>query len=135
MTLSTSDKRLLLRDVCRYWLTALACAGAGAVYETLSHGVFSPFMALLFLPPLACGVPALLLALTGRGPMPSAGARRAWALGCATLTAGSALRGVFDIYGTRVPLTAAYWAAGGILLAGAAASLLRAHRAAPHSRR
>jgi len=87
----------------------------------------------LFLVPLLAGaVPALLL-LSRRAKIP-ARCRSLWGPGVATLTVGSCLRGVFDIYGTTAPLVGVYWLAGGALLLAAALSGLRGVRNAGDGR-
>lgn len=85
----------------------------GAIYEYFSFGVYSPFMVFAFAFPLLGGtLPALVISLL---PMKSApGTSAAWLYRCgiATLTIGSVIRGVLDIYGTTNQLTQWYWHAG-----------------------
>jgi len=131
--LSTSRKRgAHARSPRGYVVASLACAAFAAVYEHFSHGVYSVFMVGRFAWPLVLGaVPALLAGLRGARVPPAA--RRAWALGVATLTAGSAFQGVLEIYGTTSPLVVAYWVAGPALLVLAVVLALAA-RPAPGRR-
>ena len=118
--MSISDKRRLTRSLRSYLLCAAGCGAFSFVYERFSHGVYSPFMVLLFLVPLLGAVPALALTLLPAAPYPCPTARGAWRCAVATLGVGSCLAGVFAIYGTAAPLVNAYWAAAGVLLAVAA---------------
>ena len=72
----------------------------GGIYEIFSHGVFSYFMIYAFAIPLALGViPYLFLALFGK-ILPSAFSNCFWNYGIVTLTLGSVMKGVLEIYGT-----------------------------------
>lgn len=99
-------------------LTALFAIG----YESLSHGVVSPFMVGACLIPLVLGsgVNILLLALRARAAGEYCAAF--WELAVGVLTVGSLLQGALAIYGTANPLMAAYPLAGAVLLALAATS-------------
>ena len=111
----TSDTRKNDRNALRtafvYLLITLFLAVFGAVYEHFSHGVYSFFMAYAFLFPLAGGVlPFFGMGLTGR--YPGRISRGFWHCTIATLTAGSIVKGILDIYGTTNALTAWYWIVG-----------------------
>ena len=115
----TSDKpgseRSYAAVIRAYLLSALLCALFGAVYELFSHEVYSCFMICAFLLPLLLGaIPFVLLRMRGK-PFPGRAADLIHA-GVAALTVGSVLQGVLEIYGTSNPLTAVYWAAGGVLV-------------------
>ena len=119
MTLSTSDNpaeaKRYLAVIEAYLLAAVCCALFGAVYELFSHEVYSCFMICAFLLPLLLGaIPFFLLRMRGK-PFPGRAAELVHA-GVAALTVGSILQGVLEIYGTSNPLTAVYWAAGGVLV-------------------
>ena len=103
-----------------YAAATLFCAFFGAVYELFSHEVYSYFMIYAFAIPLVGGVLPFLAIASGcvkRFP--------GWIFGCfyhaavATLTVGSIMRGVLDIYGTTNVLVWGYCFAGALLLAGA----------------
>ena len=113
--------KLILKNLC----AALFCALFGAVYEGFSHGVWSYPMVYAFAFPLVLGVLPLLLLGFFRAPNPKAAARNLYHAGIATLTVGSIVTGVLEIYGTTNPLTLVYWLLGGALvLLGAALYLV-----------
>ena len=98
-----------------YLMATVFCALFGAVYELFSHEVWSCFMICAFAFPLLLGaIPFSLLRKRGK-PFPGKAADLVHA-GVAALTVGSILQGVLEIYGTSNPLTAVYWAAGGMLV-------------------
>ncbi len=107
----------------------LAAAGGvllfGAVYEAFSFGVWSPFMGLAFLVPLAGSLgPAFARFL------PESGAGEGlYRSGIACMTAGSLVRGVLEIYGTTNSLWFFYPVSSVLLFLGcAAAYAVAAHR-------
>ena len=95
------------------------CGMFSAVYEHFSHGVYSNYMVYLFAIPLVLGVVPELISRI----IPAFRATSPWAkllqnLAIATLTVGSALQGVVEIYGTTSPYILYYFVAGiGLLLA------------------
>ena len=124
MTLYTSDTEYknrtgsadLLRSGTAYLIASALVAAAGWMYELFSHGVYSNYMIYAFMVPLVCGaLPDILAATRGcRSKKRSGSAREAHATHdaapCAapalrlaavvTLTAGSFIKGILDIYGT-----------------------------------
>lgn len=116
-TLYISDTDRWARTAFAYLLASLGCALFGAVYERFSHEVYSFFMLYAFLFPLAGGaVPFLGLGLFAKEPR---GVHVAYHWGIATLTLGSILCGILEIYGTANALTRWYWIAGtGLCLLG-----------------
>ena len=112
----TSDikpsRKVPLRIARNYFIVAAVCAVIGLVYEIFSHGVWSVFMVGAFAVPLALGVlPNLIIALF-RMKTPGMAAENLYACGVATLTLGSLLTGVLQIYGTTNDLIQYYWLAG-----------------------
>jgi len=108
-----------------YAVAAVACAGFSAIYESLSHGVWSAWMVCLCLYPLVLGVlPAFACRrLDLRIPLLS---RDLWTCGVMTLAMGSCLQGVVEIYGTTSPLVVPYLPLGaGLLLASVVAGVRR----------
>lgn len=96
-----------------YLLAALLCALFGAVYEMFSHEVYSHWMIYAFVFPLAGGtLPFLILSLGRGGTYPNALVSNLYHCGIATLTVGSILCGVLEIYGTTNSLSQYYWIAG-----------------------
>ena len=121
----TSDTENCLRRGLRYLTAAVTVASAGGIYEYFSHGVFSPFMVYAFLVPLLAGAaPNFLAALyaDSRGSVRSPAAAGLQLAAVATLTSGSVMKGVLDIYGTTNHLMIIYPVAGLALLAAALAA-------------
>ena len=119
----TSDTDILKRRGLRYLAAAAIVAAAGGVYEYFSHGVWSNYMAFAFTVPLLAGAAPNLLAAalgnkkrTGRTGSAAAGLQLA---AVATLTMGSLMKGVLEIYGTTNHLMTVYPVAGIALLAAA----------------
>lgn len=122
-----SDRqKLLLLDL----LASLFCALFGAVYEAFGHGVYSFFMIYSFAFPLVLGVLPLTLIGMLRATYPTRFLRSAYHAGIATLTVGSIVCGVLEIYGTTNPLTVVYWPIGAaLILVGAAGyAIMLLHR-------
>lgn len=117
MTLYTSDKKTLRHSAIIYVSVAAFCVLFSTVYEHFSHGVYSNFMVLLFLFPLVAAIPPFVLPFFKFLPSPTKTVRNMWALGTATLTVGSCLKGVFDIYGTTSSFVGIYWYIGGLMTA------------------
>lgn len=121
MTLFTSDIEQGKRPgkaAFIYLLAAIFTALFGGIYERFSHEVYSYWMIYAFAFPLVGGtLPYMLPGVTWNpGSMYHAG--------IATLTVGSIVKGVLEIYGTTNGLTAVYWLAGGILTAVGVARFL-----------
>ena len=90
----------------------------GAVYESFSFGVYSPYMMFAFLVPLIGCVGCLIARFLPQSPVGEA-------LFCAavcTATAGSIVRGVLEIYGTTNSLWTGYPVATAIFAVGAASA-------------
>ncbi len=120
MTLCTSDineRSRMEQTAFVYFLIALFCALFGAVYELFSHDVYSFFMLYAFAFPLVGGtLPFWLLARKKDAKCPGTVARNLYHSGIATLTVGSVIRGVLDIYGTTNKLSVYYFGVGGIFV-------------------
>ncbi len=104
----------------RYLISAVCVAFFGAVYEIFSHGVYSNFMIYAFAVPLVLGALPNILDENekinfARSPL--------WACGITTLTVGSIIKGVLDIYGTTNNLVWVYPAMGAVLLIIAVATM------------
>lgn len=112
-----SNKRLLA-----YIGITLFCAIFSTVYEYFSHGVYSNFMVYLFAIPLLVGVAPELLGMV----LPRFHASSPWAnllrhFSVATLSVGSALQGIVEIYGTTNENIKYYFVIGiGLLVASLA---------------
>ena len=153
MTLYTSvikaNKRNARRTALVYLLASIFCAVFGAIYEIFSHGVYSAFMIFAFAFPLVGGaLPFLLLSLAERSQAkteqsrtylrsyPAIPARSFYHCGIITLTLGSIMTGILDIYGTTNRLLVIYWFLGAVLLLTAISihllSLLLSKRCRPY---
>ena len=121
MILYTLIKRNRYSDLMHDIGITVFCGIFGTVYEYYSHGVYSGYMQLMFLFPLIGGIiPSVLQLIIPRIPKANAAVKKLWNCGVVTLTVGSAMTGVFEIYGGSVPLLiSGYWLAG-VLLAGIA---------------
>ena len=96
----------------KWLIISFLCLIFSIIYESFSHGVYSPFMVFLSLIPFLFGfIPCILLKKVKK-PMHS----RAWQDGVLLLLFGSLLQGIFDIYGTDSPFVKYYFYAGLIML-------------------
>lgn len=133
MILSTSvTNRSILKTAFTYLLISIFVALFGAIYEVFSYGVYSNFMIYAFAFPLVGGcLPFFVLGFLvppsrySTIKHPTALSRNLYHSGIATLTVGSIIRGVLDIYGTTNMLSDYYWIVGiGLLIVGILAYLL-----------
>ena len=118
-----SEKKYYTENVLKarnYLIASLLLAAAGAMYESFSHGVYSNHMIYAFVYPLLMG--CLPYLADSRGIIKKAGPLGEALLlaSIATLSVGSIIKGVLEIYGTSSLLTAAYPVVGILLLIGAA---------------
>lgn len=114
MTLSTSaiSRNHAQRISGIYLLITLFCIVFSVIYELFSHEVYSWYMLGAFLYPLLGGfIPYFLIAVK-RLRFPSSFSRNLLHCGIATLTCGSILQGILEIYGTTNRLIIVYWIAG-----------------------
>lgn len=105
------------RQLKIYLGVTIFCAIFSFVYELFSHGVYSPFMVGMAAIPLTLGVLPNALAL--KFPKINVGSwwqKAAHAFAVATLTIGSCLQGILEIYGTTNELVWGYLIVGGVLL-------------------
>ncbi len=101
--------RTAFADLCFSILLALF----GMVYEGFSHGVYSFYMIYAFLFLLGGGaLPFLVVGLQKNSRSINPSAKALYHCGLATLTIGSILQGVLEIYGTTNGLIRIYWIAG-----------------------
>lgn len=106
----------MFTSVIKYLISAALTAVFGLLYEHFSHGVVSYRMVLAFLFPLLGGTGLWLLS---RPAVPDRTSRSVYACGILTLTVGSILSGILEIYGTTNRLCRFYWFAGiGLTLLG-----------------
>ena len=106
------SRRIPLRIARNYLIVAVICAAVGVIYELFSHQVWSVFMIGAFAVPLILGVLPNLIIAIGRFKTPGFAAENLYACGLITLTLGSLLKGVLQIYGTTNTLLEYYWLVG-----------------------
>ena len=112
-------KNAYLKTAYVYLLISLFCVLFGAVYELFSHEVYSFYMIYAFVFPLVGGVlPFLLMAMGKLFINSSAVSCNLYHAGIATLTIGSILTGIVEIYGTTNTLIRIYWMAGTFMILG-----------------
>ena len=95
-----------------YAIMAAICLVIGIVYEIFSHDVLSVFMVGAFAIPLVLGtLPNLYIGLRSL-KTPCYAAENVYACGIVTLTIGTMLKGVLDIFGTTNSLLKFYFIIG-----------------------
>ena len=116
-SVTEKNKRKAQKDAAVFLGVSILTGLFGAIYELFSHEVYSYFMIYAFAFPLLLGtLPYLMLSLSGGTRYPNALYRNLYHAGIATLTIGSIMRGVLDIYGTTNSLGNIYWFVGVPLL-------------------
>ena len=125
MFISQNNKRLQ-KHLIGSIISALFCALFAAVYEAFSFGVYSYFMLFACVIPLSgCSLPYSIITFKNRD-IPHITALHLWNSGIATLTVGSIIQGVIEIYGTTNHLTVIYAIAGGAFcISGLTVGLIR----------
>ena len=104
------------RTALTYLFVTVFTALFGAIYERFSHEVYSYFMIYAFAVPLLLGVlPYSIMAFKGK-TLASVPARNLIHAGVSTLTVGSVVKGVLDIFGTTNYLAVFYPIIGGALI-------------------
>ena len=115
-TLDTEFGKRAGKTAFLYLLASIGCALFGALYELFSHGVYSFYMLYAFAFPLTGGVlPFLAISLFAKKDRSVKLPGISYHCGIATLTVGSILCGVMEIYGTTNMLTCWYWIVGSFL--------------------
>lgn len=100
-----------------YLLVSLFFVLFGAVYEIYSHEVYSYYMLYAFTFPLIGGTLVFnILSFLKLQKYPNTIARNLYHSGIATLTVGSVVQGVLEIYGTTNALSDYYWSVGIVLI-------------------
>lgn len=113
-----SNKQILQKRLVKYLAISGILAVFRAIYEAFSHQVYSAPMIFLFAIPLIFGaLPTILsmkfLKLHIKNPWQNL----IHIFAVATLTVGSALAGVFEIYGSSNAFVIWYFVVGGAMLA------------------
>ncbi len=103
------NKLRCVKTALVYLSVSIFCALFGAIYEVFSHGVYSFYMIYAFAYPLVGGALAfLILFFVKTTRYPNNLACNLYHSGVATLTVGSIVQGVLEIYGTTNVLTDFY---------------------------
>lgn len=95
-----------------YIIVSIFTSIFGAIYECFSHGVYSNYMIYAFLFPLIGGA----LLFSQLRILPNKLSLNLYNSGIATLTVGSIMKGVLNIYGTSNSLINVYFVVGIILI-------------------
>lgn len=96
-----------------YLLVTSFCVIFSAVYEHYSHEVYSAYMIYSFAFPLFGGtLPFIIISIYRPELSPDRASLNLYNAGIATLTIGSIMKGVLEIYGTTNDLINIYWIAG-----------------------
>ena len=111
-----SIKNKFVKRSVMYFCISMFCAVFGGIYEIFSHGVYSNYMMYAFLFPLIGGTLYNLILYSLRLRLQRGLSLIFYNTGIATLTIGSIVRGILDIYGTDNILANVYWYAGAILV-------------------
>lgn len=110
---TNEPKRHIAKTGFIYLLISLFCVLFGAIYEHYSHQVYSGYMIYAFVFPLAGGaLPFMALSLGSGRRLPGRLPINLYNAGIATLTVGSIMTGVLEIYGTTNDLLQIYWLVG-----------------------
>lgn len=109
------------RNMLVYLISSLFVIAFGQIYEIFSHGIFSWFMILAFVPLLVCFLVWLAIWLLSVKKhikkKPDIIFQKCFNLSAIILSIGCIVQGVVDIYGTTSRLISVYWIVGLILLA------------------
>ncbi len=107
------NEKLLKSFIIIYTFATIFVAIFGGIYELFSHGVYSYYMIYAFIYPLLIGVvPYMIMLFTKVNLIPGKLSFNIYNSGVATLTIGSIVEGVLEIYGTTNKQIFVYWIAG-----------------------
>ena len=115
MILSILDTSMLKKQAKLYLYFTLFILIFGFIYESFSHGVYTPYMYLAFIVPFILGVIIKLVVLYTKIKIPMISDNLYNAF-INTLTIGSIFNGVLIIYGTTNSLIYIYWILSLLLL-------------------
>ena len=117
MILYTLDIKKIKEQGKIYIIVTLTCVLFAMIYESFSHGVVSKFMVYAFMIPLVFGVIiSYMLYFLKIKKLPTRLENRTYNAAVATLTFGSIIEGVLQIYGTTNSKIYVYLVVGIILL-------------------
>lgn len=120
------SRETAVRHYISYLAISAFCLIFGIVYHRFSHGVTSPYMGFSFLFPLAGGfLPYFIMSFFPKIINKKSMCRTVYNSGIATLTTGSLVTGIVEIYGTSTRYSVIYYIVGIILLAAGVLLLIR----------
>jgi predicted membrane channel-forming protein YqfA (hemolysin III family) len=115
--LYTLDRKQEKRQLIIYLGVTIFALVFGYIYELFSHNVYSPHMALMFLYPGILGLgPTIIIYICKGIKRPDDMVRILFHCGVLTLTVGSMVNGILQIYGTTSKLVPIYYIIGIILI-------------------
>ena len=113
--MSTSELRNEKKLLNAYLIAVAFCSVFSVIYEAFAKGIISVWMLGMPLFPLLLGaVPALII--ERRKVAISDWALQLWNCGVITLTVGSMMNGIFEIFGTYFDMFNIFAISGGVLL-------------------
>lgn len=120
MILSISVTEMIQKNMVKtgfvYLFTSLLCFLFGVIYEQFSHEVYSYYMRYAFVFPLLGGALPFFCLSFFKNNFPGKVSRNIYHAGIETLTSGSIMQGVLEIYGTTNHLLIIYWWLGSLLV-------------------
>ena len=116
--MSENEKKTQVNIGVKVYLpVSVFCVVIFLIYDRFSHGVRSPFMTFLFLPPLVLGLlPSVLMQIFPRIRRQKTVSANIYHAGVAAVTVSSLLRGILEIAGTASEYQSALMIAGGLSL-------------------
>ena len=118
MILYILDTNIIKKELKKYLIFSSLCLVFACIYEMFSHQVYSVFMIFSFLIPLIMGVGVYAL-LVKKHFLVNNISNSLYKMSLYTVTFGSIMKGVLDIYGTTNSKLVIYWIVGGIMLVAA----------------
>ena len=118
MILYILDTNIMKKELKKYLIFSSLCLVFACIYEMFSHQVYSVFMIFSFLIPLIMGVVVYAL-LVKKHFLVNNISNSLYKMSLYTVTFGSIMKGVLDIYGTTNSKLVIYWIVGGIMLVAA----------------
>ena len=115
MILYILDTNIIKKELKKYLIFSSLCLVFACIYEMFSHQVYSVFMIFSFLIPLIMGVGVYAL-LVKKHFLVNNISNSLYKMSLYTVTFGSIMKGVLDIYGTTNSKLVIYWIVGGIML-------------------
>ena len=119
--ISRENRKYLVRN---FWGVIFVALFA-IIYEHFSHDVVSYYMLGAFLIPVAGSVPFMEMEAMKKGSNIGTLPRELWQLGVFTLTQGSIMKGIIEIYGTTNKWTIAYLPIAAVFIAASVATAYR----------